>query len=105
MEFLSVTKRYSTTKGILKQELVKKIRMQLVVHVDYSSIAKFQTKTPSTFRGIFGFSRHLEIFRGTPNDTLRNTGLQTLFYSLVLNTSTRVMNHLLQLYETLLFPI
>jgi hypothetical protein len=66
MEFLSITKRYNTTKGNLKHELDKKIRMQLVVDVDYSSIAKFQTKIPATFQGIFGIFVILRNFSRDP---------------------------------------
>ena len=67
MEFLSTTKSYNTTKANLKQELAKKkIRIQLVVHVDYSSIAKFQPKVLATFRGIFGIFAVLRNFSRKP---------------------------------------
>jgi len=52
-KFLSIKKSTIQLKVTLKKNCPKKIRMQLVVHVDYSSIAKFQTKIPATFRGIF----------------------------------------------------
>ena len=44
----------------------KKFRIQLVVHVDYSSIAKFQPKILATFRGIFGIIGVLRNFSNKP---------------------------------------
>jgi hypothetical protein len=58
----------------------------LVAHGDYSSIANYQIKTLAIFRGIFGIFHGISkfliiystIFRGTPDNVLRNPGWETL---------------------------
>lgn len=103
MEFLSITKRYNTSNGNLKQELAKKNPEAVGSACRLLQYCQIPNKYSNhisrdiwNFRGASNFPFiYSAIFHGTPSDILRNTCVQTLVCSLVLNTSTRVMNHLL----------